>query len=222
MLTIFLQRKPNSIPTKEACPPVITAASPITSNPNVHSSNLRRRRHRGSCLLRPRQVLYLWWDIRFYGISGNNNGLFWRTDQGTTRKSRKSPIATMPMKGCWVCYKGCWGEWTVWAILDHIYHGYTRVGSERIRPFTLWGGVDSPSIGTVSPCLGFWFLNPNAYQVCLHCIDCHILYIIFLPCILFEEPLFLSLDFLLVALRIFCRYIQGMTEKACHCFSVLI
>jgi hypothetical protein len=32
----------------------------------------------------------------------------------------------------------------------------------------------------------------------------------------------ISLDFLLVALRIFCRYILGMTEKACHCFSVLV
>jgi hypothetical protein len=70
-------------------------------------------------------------------------------------------------------------EWTVWAILDHIYHRYTRVGSERMRPFTPWGGVDSPSIGAVSPCQGFWFLNPSAYQVCLHCIDCHIFYILF-------------------------------------------
>jgi hypothetical protein len=25
--------------------------------------------------------------------------------------------------------------------------------------------VDSPNIGAVSPCLGFWFLNPSAYQV---------------------------------------------------------
>jgi len=138
------------------------------------------------------------------------------------KKNRKSPIATMPMKGCWACYKGYWGYWTVWAIPDHIYHRYTCVGLERMRPFTPWGGVDSPSIGAVSPCLGFWFLNPSAYQVCLHCIDCHILYILFLPCILFEEPPFLSLDFLLVALRIFYRYILGMTEKACHCFSVLI
>jgi len=128
----------------------------------------------------------------------------------------------MPMKGCWACYKSCWGEWTVWAIPDYIYYGYTSVGSERMRPFTPWGGVDSPSIGAISPCLGFWFLNPIAYQVCLHCIDCHILYIIFLPYILFEEPPFLSLDFLLVAMKIFCRYILEMTEKACHCFSVLV
>jgi len=82
--------------------------------------------------------------------------------------------------------------------------------------------VDSPSIGAVSPYLGFWFLNPSAYQVCLHCIDCHILYILFFPCILFEEPHFLSLDFLLVALRNFCRYNLGMTEKARHCFSILV
>jgi len=98
-----------------------------------------------------------------------------------------------------------------------------------MRPFTPWRGVDSlsigvvsPSIGIVSPCLGFCFLNPSAYQVCLHCIDCHILYILFFPCILFEEPPFLSLDFLFVALRNFCRYILGMTEKACHYFSILV
>jgi hypothetical protein len=218
MLTIFLQRKSSSIPTKEACPPVITVASPVTSDPNVHSSKLKWRRHRGSCLLRPTSGTLPLAGIRFHDI----RGLFWRTHQGTTRKSRKSLIATMPMKDCWACYKGYWGEWTVWAIPDHIYHEYTRVGLERMRPFTPWGGADSPSIGAVSPCLGFWFLNPSAYQVCLHCIDCHILYIIFLPCILFEEPHFLSLDFLLVALRIFYRYILGMTEKPCHCFSVLI
>jgi hypothetical protein len=98
MLTIFLQRKSSSIPTKEACPPVITAASPVTFDPNVHKSKLRRLR--GSCLLRPHQVLYLWRDIRFHGISGNKSDRFRRTHQGTTRKSRKSPIATMPMKGC--------------------------------------------------------------------------------------------------------------------------
>jgi len=161
-------------------------------------------------------------DIWFHGISGNNSVLFWRTHQGTTRKSRKSPIATIPMKGCWACYKGCWGEWIVRAIPDNICHGYTRVGSERMRPFIPWGGVDSPNIGAVLPCLGFWFLNPSAYQVCLHCIDCHILYILFLPCILFEEPPFLSQYFLLVTLKILCRYILGMIEKAWHCFSILI
>jgi len=102
--------------------------------------------------------------------------------------------------------------------LPPAHQGWVRK-DETIYP---WGGVDSPSIGAISPCLGFWFLNPSAYQVCLHCIDCHILYIIFLSCILFKEPPFLSLDFLLVALRIFCRNILGMTEKACHCFSVLV
>jgi hypothetical protein len=28
--------------------------------------------------------------------------------------------------------------------------------------------VDAPSEGEVSPCLGFWFLNPSACQVWLH------------------------------------------------------
>jgi hypothetical protein len=45
-----------------------------------------------------------------------------------------------------------------------------------------WGGVDSPSKGEVSPCLGFWFLNPSACQVCLHYIVYHV---IFYPCIAF-------------------------------------
>jgi hypothetical protein len=40
MLTIILKRMSRSIQTKEACPPVITAASPVTSNPNVHSSEV--------------------------------------------------------------------------------------------------------------------------------------------------------------------------------------
>jgi hypothetical protein len=222
MLIIFLHKKSSSIPTKEVCPPVITVASPVTSNPNVHSSKLRRRRLRGCCLLRPHQVLYLQRNIRFHGINSDNSGLFQRTHQGTTRKSRKSLIATMSMKGCWACYKVCWEEWTIWAIPDHIYHRYTRCGSKKMRPFTPWGGVDSLSIGAVSPYLGFWFLNPNAYQVCLHCIDCHILYILFLPCILFEEQHFLSLDFFLVVLRNFYTYILRMTEKACHYFSVFV
>jgi hypothetical protein len=49
MLTLNLQRLSKSIPTKEACPPVITAASPVTSNPSVHNFRLTRLRFRGSC-----------------------------------------------------------------------------------------------------------------------------------------------------------------------------
>jgi hypothetical protein len=44
-----------------------------------------------------------------------------------------------------------------------------------MRPFTPWGGVDSPSKSEVFPCLGFWFLNPSACQVCLHCIVYHVI-----------------------------------------------
>jgi hypothetical protein len=33
----------------------------------------------------------------------------------------------------------------------------------------------SPSRGTVSPCLRFWFLNPIACQVSLHCIIYHVI-----------------------------------------------
>jgi hypothetical protein len=97
LLTIFLQRKSSRIPTKEACPPIINAASPVTSDLNVHNSKLRRRRLRESCLLRPHQVLYLRRNIKFHGINGNNNGLFQKAHQGTTRKSSKILIATMPM-----------------------------------------------------------------------------------------------------------------------------
>jgi len=71
--------------------------------------------------------------------------------------------------------------------------------------------VDSPSKGEVSPCLEFWFLNPSACQVCLLSLVYHIL---FMPCILFEEPSILSTMFFLVVLRNFCKYYLGMTEKA--------
>jgi hypothetical protein len=42
MLIIILQRMSRSIQTKEACLPVITATSPVTSDPNVHSSRSRK------------------------------------------------------------------------------------------------------------------------------------------------------------------------------------
>jgi hypothetical protein len=102
MLIIILQRIQRSIQTKEACLPVITAASPITSDPNAHSS--RSLRFRGSCQLELHQALYLLWRFRLQGISSS---LFLpirvanqrRTNQGATRESRRSPLATMTMKG---------------------------------------------------------------------------------------------------------------------------
>jgi hypothetical protein len=69
MLTIFLKRKSSSIPTKEAFPPVITAASQVTSDPSVHSSRLTRKRFRGSCQQKVHQALYLQRYIRLHGIS---------------------------------------------------------------------------------------------------------------------------------------------------------
>jgi hypothetical protein len=56
-------------------------------------------------------------------------------------------------------------------------HWSSRYGSRMMKPFTPWGGVDSPSKGEVSPCLGFWFLNPSACQVCLHCIVYHVTFV---------------------------------------------
>jgi len=45
----------------------------------------------------------------------------------------------------------------------------------------------------------------------LHYLSCHIL---FMPCILFEEPSILSPIFSLVVLENFCKYYLGMTKKA--------
>jgi hypothetical protein len=58
--------------------------------------------------------------------------------------------------------------------INHL-HGSSRYGLRMMRPFNPWGGVDSPSKGEVSPCLGLWFLNPSASQVCLHCIVYHVI-----------------------------------------------
>jgi hypothetical protein len=104
MLTIFLQKKSSSILTKEACPLVITAASPVTSDPNVHSSRLRSQRFKGSFQQELHQAFYLRQHIRLHGISSS---LFLpikvakqrRTNQGATRESRRSPLATMTIKG---------------------------------------------------------------------------------------------------------------------------
>jgi hypothetical protein len=44
---------------KKACPPVITAASLVTSDPNVHSSRLISQRFKGSWQQKLHQALYL-------------------------------------------------------------------------------------------------------------------------------------------------------------------
>jgi hypothetical protein len=103
MLTIILQRMSRSIQTKEACPPVITAASSVTSDPYVHISKLRSRRFKRSFQQELHQAFYLRQHIRHLGIS---NSLFLptkvanqrRTNQGATRE--RSPLATMAMKSC--------------------------------------------------------------------------------------------------------------------------
>jgi hypothetical protein len=48
MLTIILQRMSRSIQTKEACSPVITAASSVTSDPYVLISRLRMEGSNGA------------------------------------------------------------------------------------------------------------------------------------------------------------------------------
>jgi hypothetical protein len=72
--------------------------------------------------------------------------------------------------------------------------------------------VDSPSRGEVLPCLIFCFLNPSACQVCfaLPSLSCHILY---MPCILFEEPFILSPYFLLLSRETSVDIFLGITVK---------
>jgi len=96
MLTLNLQRLSKSIPTKEVCPPVITVASLVTSDPSVHSSRLTRRRFRGSYQQKLHQALYLRWYIGLHGISGDNSGLFRLTQKckprtNTPRHYKKKP-----------------------------------------------------------------------------------------------------------------------------------
>jgi hypothetical protein len=81
-----------------------------------------------------------------------------------------------------------------------------------MRPFTLWGGVDSPSKGAISPCLGFWFLNPSACQVCLHCIVYHV---ISYSCLAFclGNYLFYPLYVLLLSWEISASTIWGWQKK---------
>jgi hypothetical protein len=202
MLTIFLQRKSSSIPTKEACPPVITAASPVTSDPNVHSSRLPRRRFRGSCQQKLHQALYLRRHIKLHGI---RRSLFLpirvanqrRTNQSATRESHRSPTATM-VEGLLSLMQGMLMRMTDMDRPANHFHGSSRYGSTMMRPFTLWGGVDSPSKGEVSPCLGFWFLNLSACQVC---------HVISYSCLAFclRNHLFYPL----IILRNFCIYFFG-------------
>jgi hypothetical protein len=102
MLTIILQRMSRSIQAKEACPPAIIAASLVTSDSSVHSSRLKSQR---SCQQELHQALYLLLHFRLHSISSS---LFLpirvanqrRTNQGATRGSCRSPLATMAMKGC--------------------------------------------------------------------------------------------------------------------------
>jgi hypothetical protein len=68
-----MQKKLSSILTNEVCPPVITAASPVTSDPNVHSFWLRSRRFRGSYQQELHQALYL---LRHFRLNDISNSLF--------------------------------------------------------------------------------------------------------------------------------------------------
>jgi hypothetical protein len=89
MLTLILQRLSKSIQTKEACPSVITVASSVTSDPNVHNSRLISRRFRGSCQQKLHQALYLRQHIRLHGISSNSRSLFLPIRVANERKPQK-------------------------------------------------------------------------------------------------------------------------------------
>jgi hypothetical protein len=72
--------------------------------------------------------------------------------------------------------------------------------------------VDAPSEGEVSPCLGFWFLNPSACQVWLH-------YIVYLAiyCLCFAfflwNNIFSIPIFSLVVFRKFLLVLYGDDRK---------
>jgi hypothetical protein len=72
--------------------------------------------------------------------------------------------------------------------------------------------VDSPSRDVVSPCLGFWFLNPSACQVCLHFIVYHVTSS--MPYILVEEPYMFYPHVFSCYLEKLLQIFMGMTEKA--------
>jgi hypothetical protein len=82
--------------------------------------------------------------------------------------------------------------------------------------------VDSPSRGAVSPCLGFWLLNPSACQVYLHCIVC---YVISYSCLAFclRNHLFYP-HILSCCLEKLLQVIFGddRKSKSGGCFSVLV
>jgi hypothetical protein len=89
-----------SIEAKEACPPTITATSLVTSDSSVHRSRLKSKR---SCQQELHQgALYL---LRLFKLHGISRSLFLpirvakqrKTNQGTTRESRRSPMAAMAM-----------------------------------------------------------------------------------------------------------------------------
>jgi hypothetical protein len=83
--------------------------------------------------------------------------------------------------------------------------------------------VDSPSKGKVSPCLGFWFLNPSVCHVCLHCIVYHV---ISYSCLAFclMNHLFYPHIFSCYLEKLLQIFFLGMTVKSTSdgCFSVLV
>jgi hypothetical protein len=83
-----------SLPTCHHC------GIPVTSGPNVHSSRLRSRRFKRNCQQELHQALYPLHNFRLHGISSSLFLPIRVANQGATRESRRSPLATMAMKGC--------------------------------------------------------------------------------------------------------------------------
>jgi hypothetical protein len=81
---------------------------------------------------------------------------------------------------------------------------------EIIHPLRGGGGVvDSPSKGEVTPCLRFWFLNPSASQVCLHCIVYHVISFSCLAFCLRNHIFYIPIFCLVCFEKNFCRYLMG-------------
>jgi hypothetical protein len=202
ILTIILQRMSRSIQTKEAYPSVITVASLVTSDPNVDSSRLKSKDQKElptratsgtlpSTTLQARQHQQQFVPAYQSGKSKKNKSRRYK-------RQPQKPSSNHGYEGLLSLMLGILRSMATWTWPENHLYRSSKYGSRMMRPFTHWGGVDSTSKGEVSPRLGFWFLNPSACQVCLHCIVFHVIcYSCLAFCLrnhLFYPPYFLLLS----------------------------
>jgi hypothetical protein len=148
-----------------------------TSDPSAPFSKLRDQRSRKRCQDKLHSALYLWpsirphniklhgirlHGIRILSISNISSNLFLpirmanprKTNQGTTWINRRSLRMINSIGSCLYGCRVWYGGWITRWKLVHNHHQEGRHGSERMRTFTPWGGVDSPRWWGYT-CLGF-------------------------------------------------------------------